>query len=40
MAIVIRAAVQAISCGAEAISAKIIDATHFIAPSERRRVAV
>lgn len=40
VAIVTRAAVQAIISGTEAISAKIIDDTGFIAPSERRRVAV
>jgi hypothetical protein len=38
--IVTRAAVQAVTSGAEAISAELIDGTGFIPPSERRRVAV
>jgi hypothetical protein len=38
--IVTRAAVQAVSGGAEAITAQIIDDCGFISPSERRRVAI
>lgn len=38
--IIIRAAVEAISSGEEAISPRVIDRTGFISPSERRRVAV
>lgn len=40
VAIVTRAAVMAVTSGAEAISPRLIDKTHFIPPSERRRVAV
>jgi len=40
VAIVTRAAVQAVVSGVEAISIKIIDQTGFISPSGRRRVAV
>jgi hypothetical protein len=38
--IVTRAAVRAITTGSEAISAKVIDESGFISPSQRRRVAV
>lgn len=38
--IVTRAAVQAVTSGAEAISAEVINGTRFIPPSERRRVSV
>jgi Bacterial TniB protein len=38
--IVTRAAVRAVTTGAEAISAELINGTGFIPPSERRRVAV
>lgn len=40
IAIIIRAAVRAVDTGAEAISARVIEDTGFIRPSERRRVAV
>jgi hypothetical protein len=40
LTIVTRAAVRAISSGAEAITVKIIDEIEFIPPSQRRRVAV
>jgi hypothetical protein len=40
VAIATRAAVRAITSGAESISAKIIDETGYIPPSQRRRVAV
>ncbi len=40
IAVVIRAAVRAVDTGAEAISARVIEDTGFIRPSERRRVAV
>lgn len=40
IAVVTRAAVRAVSGGAEAISAKLIDETGFLSPAERRRVAV
>jgi type II secretory pathway predicted ATPase ExeA len=40
VSIVTRAAVRAVSSGTEAITAKLIDETGFIAPSQRRRVAV
>lgn len=40
IAIIIRAAVRAVDTGAEAISARMIEDTGFIRPSERRRVAV
>jgi hypothetical protein len=38
--IVTRAAVTAVKTGAEAISAKVIDESGFISPSQRRHVAV
>lgn len=40
VAIVTRAAVMAVTSGAETISPRLIDKTQFIPPSERRRVAV
>jgi Bacterial TniB protein len=40
VSIITRAAVRAVTTGAEAISAEIIDQTGFISPSQRRRVAV
>ena len=40
VSIVTRAAVRAVTCGCEAITSELIDETGFIAPSERRRVAV
>ena len=40
IAIVTRAAVLAITSGAEAISPRLIDGAGFIRPSERRRVAI
>lgn len=40
VSIVTRAAVRAVSSGAETITADLIDQTGFIAPSQRRRVAV
>jgi hypothetical protein len=40
IAVVIRAAVRAVETGAEAISARMIEDTGFIRPSERRRVVV
>jgi hypothetical protein len=40
VSVVSRAAVRAVSSGAEAITADLIDQTGFIAPSQRRRVAV
>jgi hypothetical protein len=40
IAIVIRAAVQAVDTGAETISPRMIEGSGFIRPSERRRVAV
>jgi hypothetical protein len=40
VSIVTRAAVRAVMTGAEAISAKLIDETGFISPTQRRRVAV
>jgi hypothetical protein len=40
VSLVSRAAVRAVSSGAEAITADLIDQTGFIAPSQRRRVAV
>lgn len=40
VSIVTRAAARAVSSGTEAITAEIIDQTGFIAPSQRRRVAV
>lgn len=40
VSIVTRAAVQAIITGTEAISAQMIEASGFVAPSKRRRVAV
>jgi hypothetical protein len=40
VSIITRAAVRAVSSGKEAITADLIDQTGFIAPSQRRRVAV
>ena len=40
VSIVTRAAVQAVTSGAEAISPKLIEDCGFISPSQRRRVAV
>jgi Bacterial TniB protein len=40
VAVVSRAAVRAVSSGAESITGDLIDQTGFIAPSQRRRVAV
>jgi hypothetical protein len=40
VAIATRAAVRAVTSGSEAISAKTIDETGYIPPSQRRRVAV
>jgi hypothetical protein len=40
VSILTRAAVRAVTTGAEAISANILDETGFISPSQRRRVAV
>jgi len=40
VSIVTRAAVRAVVTGAEAITAKLIDETGFISPTQRRRVAV
>ena len=40
VSIVTRAAVRAVTSGVEAISAKMIDETGYISPSQRRRVAV
>jgi hypothetical protein len=40
IAVIIRAAVRAVETGTEAISARMIEDTGFIRPSERRRVAV
>jgi hypothetical protein len=40
VSIVTRAAVRAVISGSEAITSQLIDETGFIAPSERRRVAV
>jgi Cdc6-like AAA superfamily ATPase len=40
VSIVTRAAVRAVRSGAEAITADLIDKTGFIAPSQRRRVAI
>lgn len=40
VSIVTRAAVRAVSSGTESITAKLIDETGFISPSQRRRVAV
>jgi hypothetical protein len=40
VSIVVRAAVRAVSSGAETITTDLIDQTGFIAPSQRRRVAV
>jgi type II secretory pathway predicted ATPase ExeA len=40
VALVTRAAVRAVTTGAEAVSAEMIDGTGFIPPSKRRRVAV
>ena len=40
VSIVTRAAVRAVTTGSESITAKVIDETGFISPSQRRRVAV
>lgn len=40
VSIVTRAAVRAVTSGKETITAKLIDETDFISPSQRRRVAV
>lgn len=40
VSIVTRAAVRAVTSGTEAITAKLIDETGFISPSQRRRIAV
>ncbi len=40
IAVIVRAAVRAVDTGAEAISARMIEGTGFIRPSERRRVVV
>jgi TniB protein len=40
VAMVTRAAVRAVTSGAEAITAKILDEVGFVSPSQRRRVAV
>jgi type II secretory pathway predicted ATPase ExeA len=40
VAVITRAAAQAVNTGAEAVSAETIDATGFIPPSKRRRVGV
>jgi hypothetical protein len=40
VAFVTRAAVHAVTSGAEAVSAKVVDECGFIPPSQRRRVAV
>lgn len=40
VSIVTRAAARAVTTGAEAITAKLIDETGFISPTQRRRVAV
>jgi hypothetical protein len=40
VSIVTRAAVRAVTSGSESITAKLIDETGFISPSQRRRVAV
>lgn len=40
VSIVTRAAVRAVTSGTDAITAKLIDETDFISPSQRRRVAV
>jgi type II secretory pathway predicted ATPase ExeA len=40
VSIVTRAAVRAVTSGTEAITAKLIDETGFVSPSQRRRVAV
>jgi type II secretory pathway predicted ATPase ExeA len=40
VSIVTRAAVRAVTSGAESITAKLVDETGFISPSQRRRVAV
>lgn len=40
VSVVTRAAVQAVSTGAEHITARLIEQTGFISPSQRRRVAV
>jgi len=40
VSIVTRAAVRAVTSGTEALTAKLIDETGFISPSQRRRIAV
>jgi len=40
VSIVTRASVRAVTSGTEAITAKLVDETGFISPSQRRRVAV
>ena len=40
IAVVVRAAVLAVTSGTETISARMIEGAGFIRPSERRRVAV
>lgn len=40
IAIVIRAAVEAVRSGNECITPRMIEAVRFIRPSERRRVAM
>jgi hypothetical protein len=40
VSIVTRAAVRAVTSGSECITAKLIDETDFVSPSQRRRVAV
>lgn len=40
MTVVTRAAVRAIESGTESITARVIDETSFIPPSERRRIAI
>jgi hypothetical protein len=40
VSIVTRAATRAVASGTESITAKLIDETGFISPSQRRRVAV
>jgi hypothetical protein len=40
IAIITRAAVRAITSGTESITAQLIDDSGFIAPSQRRRLAI
>jgi hypothetical protein len=40
VAIIIRAAVEAISSGAEAITLRMIERSRFTSPSDRRRVEI